>query len=132
MSDNKLLLHVLKKIRDTKQTREYGICGEVIHRLKKWYMVGHGFSDKGPNYSERCEAVTRVQTVLYKLMVQWPGGWYSEDDRYPVEGNEEKFGEALEAGLLWENRRRLELLGWLIKELENDAKQSQSSSQSSH
>ena len=118
MSDSKLLLHILKKVRSTKQTRAYGICGEVIHSLKKYYMVGHGFSDKGPNYSERCEAVTRVQTVLYKLMVQWPGGWYGEDDRYPVEGNEEKFSEALEAGLLWENQRRLELLDWLIKELE--------------
>ena len=120
MSDNKLLLHILKKVRDTKQTRAYGICGEVIHSLKKYYMVGRGFSDKEPNYSERCGAVTRVQTVLYKLMVQWPGGWYGEDDRYPVEGNKEKFGEALEAGLLWENQRRLELLDWLIKELEDE------------
>ena len=118
MSDSKLLLHVLKEIRDTNKEKKYGICGEVIHSLKKYYMVGHGFSDKGPNYSERCKAVTRVQTVLYKLMVQWPGGWYGEDDRYPVEGNKEKFGEALEAGLLWENQRRLELLDWLIKELE--------------
>lgn len=119
MSDSKLLLHILKKIRDTQQARTYGICGEVIKRLRKYYMVGRGFSDKGPNYSERCDAVVRVQTVLYKLMVQWPQGMHSEDDRYPVEGNEHKFGEALEAGCLWENHRRIALLNWLIKELEN-------------
>ena len=132
MSDNKPLLHILKKIRDTNKKKKYGICGEVIRRLKKWYMVGHGFSDKSPNYSERCEAVTRVQTVLYKLMVQWPGGWYSEDDRYPVEGDMHRFDEALRAGLLWENPRRHELLNWLIKELEHDTEQSQSSSQSNN
>lgn len=119
MSDNKLLLHVLKKVRDTKQTRVYGICGEVFRRLKKYYMVGRGFSDKGPHYKERCDAVTRVQTVLYKLMVQWPNGWYSEDDRYPVEGSMCKFDEAHDTETLWSNPRRHELLDWLIKELEN-------------
>lgn len=119
MSDNKLLLHVLRTVRDTHKEKKYGICGEVIRRLKKWYMVGRGFSDKGPHYKERCDAVTRVQTALYKLMVQWPDGWYSEDDRYPIEGNRQGFDEALEAGLLWQNPRRHELLHWLIKELEN-------------
>ena len=118
MSDTRLLLHILKKVRDTKQKRKYGICGEVMHRLKKYYMVSSEFSNKGPSYPARCKAVTRVQTVLYKQMVQWPGGWYSEDDRYPVEGNEEKFSEALDAGALWENHRRIALLDWLIKELE--------------
>lgn len=119
MSDNKLLLHILKKIRDTQQARTYGICGEVIKRLKKYYMVGRGFSDKGPNYSERCDAVVRVQTALYRLMVRWPEGFYSEDDRYPVEGNGRRFEVALEAGELWSNPRRITLLNWLIKELEN-------------
>lgn len=74
--------------------------------------------EQNPDYEERCDAVVRMQTTLYKLMVKWPQGMFSEDDRYPVEGNEEKFREALEAGLLWENQRRLELLDWLIKEFE--------------
>ena len=119
MSDSKLLLHILKKVRDTQQKREYGVCGEVQKRIKKYYMVGRNFSNKIPDYEERCDAVVRMQTTLYKLMVKWPQGMFSEDDRYPVEGNEEKFGEALEAGCLWENARRIELLNWLIKELEH-------------
>lgn len=125
MSDNKLLLHILRTVRDTKQKRKYGICGEVMHRLKKWYMVGRGISTKSHNYSERCDAVVRVQTELYKLMVQWPSGWYSEDDRYPVEGNGRRFEVALEEGRLWENERRIALLNWLIKELENGTAGSQ-------
>lgn len=81
MSDNKLLLHVLRTVRDTHKEKKCG--GEVIRRLKKWYMVGRGFSDK-----ERCD----------------------ESANSPIEG---------EAGLLWQNPRRHELLHWLIKELEN-------------
>ena len=119
MSDNKLLLHILKKIRDTQQARTYGICGEVQKRLKKYYMVGRGFSDKGPHYQERCDAVARVQTTMYKLMVQWPNRRISEDDRYPVEGDGRRFEVAMEAGELWSNPRRIALLNWLIKELEN-------------
>lgn len=119
MSDNKLLLHILKKVRDTQQKREYGICGEVQKRLKKYYMVGRGFSDKGPDYPKRCNAVVREQGILGQLMLKWPDGLHSEDNRYPVEGNGRRFEVAMEAGELWSNPRRIALLNWLIKELEN-------------
>ena len=118
MSDSKLLLHILKKIRDTKQTRAYGICGEVHKRLQKYYMVGREFSNKGPNYSERCNAVIRAQGALGRLIAKWPDGLYNEDNRYPIEGSKYKFRIALEAGELWNDQRRHELLNWLIKELE--------------
>lgn len=82
MSDKKLLMHVLRTVRDTHKEKKYGICGEVMHRLKKYYMVSSEFSNKGPSYPARCKAVTRVQTVLYKRMVKWPNGWFGGDDRY--------------------------------------------------
>ena len=82
-------LEALKKIRD-----DVGICGNV-------------------------EETTPYE--LKELMVEWPANaakLHSLRQNYPVEGSRDGYDAGAEAGTLWENPRRHELLDWLIKELE--------------
>ena len=58
---------------------------------------------------------------LQELMAEWPANaakLHSLRQNYPVEGSGNEYEADSEAGTLWENPRRHELLDWLIKELE--------------
>ena len=86
-------LEALKKIRDY-----VGICGNVEELTKE-----------------------TMPYALKVLMVEWPANaakLYSLRQNYPVEGTEDEYELSAEAGTLWDNPRRHELLDWLIKELE--------------
>lgn len=92
-------LEALKKIRDDGPVCDYvGICGNIEELTKE-----------------------TMPYALKELMVEWPANaakLYSLRQNYPVEGTEDEYELSAEAGTLWENPRRHELLDWLIKELE--------------
>lgn len=94
------LLEALKKIRDDGPvSTKYGICGNVIDLA---------------NVKE-CKK-------LDILFLRWPrnkGRTNMMRTSYPVEGHGVGYKRSVEAGELWDNPRRHELLNWLIKELEN-------------
>lgn len=54
---------------------------------------------------------------MYALMERWPGA--SDDEDFPVGGDCEYYQE-VEDGTLWQNPARLELLDWLIDQLEGE------------
>ena len=92
-------LEALKKIRDDGPVRDYvGICGNVEELTKE-----------------------TMPYELKELMVEWPANaakLHSLRQNYPVEGTGDGYEADSEAGTLWDNPRRHELLDWLIKELE--------------
>ena len=92
-------LEALKKIRDYGPVCDcVGICGNV-----------EKLTEESMPYE------------LKELMVEWPGNaakLYSLRQNYPVEGTGDGYEADSEAGTLWDNPRRHELLDWLIKELE--------------
>ena len=93
-------LEALKKIRNDGPVRDYvGICGNVEVLIKE-----------------------TMPYELKELMVEWPGNaakLYLLRQNYPVEGTWDGYEADSEAGTLWQNPRRHELLDWLIKELES-------------
>ena len=93
-------LEALKKIRDDGPVRDYvGICENVEDLTEE-----------------------TLPYELKELMVGWPANaakLHSLRQNYPVEGSRDGYEAGAEAGTLWENPRRHELLDWLIKELEN-------------
>ena len=113
----KILLKALKHVKEDTGQRTSGICGEVFKWLKEYCMV-----NEGENYAERHAAVEATMRELEATMNEWPRGGRRLDHRYPVEGGYYPFMAELMKGTLWNNPLRHELLDWLIKELENDAK----------
>jgi len=92
-------LEALKKIRDDGPVRDYvGICGNVEDLTEE-----------------------TMPYELRELMAEWPANaakLHSLRQKYPVEGAGGGYDAGVEAGTLWQNPRRHELLDWLIKELE--------------
>lgn len=114
MNLESLLLKALKQVREDAGKGTAGICGEVFKWLKEYCMVNDNYAEGG-DYEERNAVVEAAMRKLWALTTKWPKGWYSFDDRYPVEGKHSLFEEAKEAGTLWNNPLRHELLDWLIK-----------------
>ena len=112
MNLESLLLKALKQVREDAGKGTSGICGEVFKWLKEYCMVND-------NYEERHSVVEATMRELQAIMNKWPGGGRRLDDRYPVEGSGYKYTLALIEQKLWSNPRRIALLNWLIKELEN-------------
>ena len=86
-------LEALKKIRD-----DVGICGNIEELTKE-----------------------TMPYALKVLMVEWPANaakFRLLRQIYPVEGSGDGYEADSEAGTLWKNPRRHELLDWLIKELD--------------
>lgn len=109
MNLESLLLKALKQVREDAGKGTSGICGEVFKWLKEYCMD-----------EERHSVIEATMRELQAMMNKWPGGGRRLDDRYPVEGSGYKYTIALIEQKLWSNPRRLDLLNWLIKELENE------------
>lgn len=105
------LLTALKKTKEKVALNNKGICGNVkyyIHEITAGlgHCIQHSASDDAS-----CQ--------LRNLMLKWP----KCADRYgdfPIEGRWAGYETEATLGKLWENPLRLELLDWLIKELENE------------
>lgn len=119
METHKALLWALYKVRDNIAKADTGICGEVFKWLKEYCMVNDNYAE-GDNYEERHSVVEATMRELQAIMNKWPGGGRRLDDRYPVEGSGYKYTIAVIEQKLWSNPRRIALLDWLIKELENE------------
>lgn len=119
MNLESLLLKALKQVRKDAGKGTSGICGEVFKWLKEYCMVNDNYAE-GDNYEERRSVVEATMRELQAMMNKWPGGGRRLDDRYPVEGSGYKYTVALIEQKLWSNPRRIALLNWLIKELENE------------
>lgn len=131
METRKALLWALYKVRENIAKANTGICGETFKWLKEYYMVDSNYVTT-PASKERAFKVTEAQDLLWKLNNQWPekiikGNWLN-DWQYPVEGARDEFYKSKELKTLWSNPRRIALLNWLIKELENDTSKGESSS----
>ena len=101
----KMLLAALKRIRDKGPVeKEKGICGNV--RL----LVPRG---------QRAE----IQEKIYCLIQRWPE-YKGLSLVYPVEGSGWLYRESVRLGILWKNPRRIYLLNYMIKELENGCSRS--------
>ena len=103
------LLEALKAVRDKSRDETAGICLNAQIRLRK-------HTDGTLRQAHMEEACSSMQS----LMCRWPE---SKDltGRYPIEGSEPEYAQAMRRKTLWRNPRRIALLEWMIKELENDA-----------
>lgn len=88
------MIEELKRIREHPIRLDQGICGNMRT------LVGD-----------------EVMPRLRALMSQWPKARKCEG--YPVEGSVTEYMNSVRQKTLWENPRRIALLDWLIKELEN-------------
>ena len=92
------LLPVLKQIKTRPPRLDEGICGNLQILLGEIPF---------------CKATTDLRD----LMEKWPET--SGDRIFPVEGKIDMFLVDSYHNKLWDNPRRIALLDWLIKELEN-------------
>lgn len=110
MSD--YLLEALRTLKKFKPAPDNGICLNVqIH-------MGHLLR----NCHNQIEKQTHMGTASYsmrRLLQRWPES-KDTSGRFPVEGCERGYLQDMMRGTLWQNPRRIALLDWMIKELEND------------
>ena len=101
----KMLLAALKRIRDKGPIeKDKGICGNVRLLVPR---------------KQRAE----IQEKIYRLTQRWPDHkGYSLV--YPVEDSGWLYRESVRLGILWKNPRRIYLLNYMIKELENGCSRS--------
>ena len=101
----KMLLASLKRIRDEGPVNiDYGICGNVRLLVPR---------------KQRAE----IQDKIYSLTQRWPE-YKGTCLVYPVEGSGWLYRESVKLGILWKNPRRIYLLNYMIKELENECSRS--------
>ena len=101
----KMLLAALKRIRDKGPVeKDKGICGNVRLLVRR---------------KQRAE----IQDKIYCLIQRWPE-YKGTCLVYPVEGSGWLYRESVKLGILWKNPRRIYLLNYMIKELENECSQS--------
>ena len=101
----KMLLAALKRIRDKGPIeKEKGICGNVRLLVPR---------------KQRKE----IQDKIYCLTQRWPE-YKGPSLVYPVEGSGWLYRESARLGILWKNPRRIYLLNYMIKELENECSRS--------
>lgn len=101
----KMLLAALKRIRDNGPTNtDCGICGNVHAMVPR---------------KQRAE----IQEKIYNLVQRWPE-YKGNTLVYPVEGSGRLYHESAKLGILWKNARRIYLLNYMIKELENECSRS--------
>ena len=100
-----LLLAALKRIRDEGPIeKDKGICGNVRLLVPR---------------KQRAE----IQDKIYCLTQRWPE-YKGTCLVYPVEGSGWLYRESVRLGILWKNPRRIYLLNYMIKELENECSRS--------
>lgn len=105
---NRLLLDALRYIRDVGPIhRHVGICSNVREVLKR---IG------GPEINLYGSA---VMYRMHQMFETWPRAAVPNAWHYPVCGRKEYDMESW-VGTLWTNPRRIELLNWLIVQLENE------------
>ena len=98
----KMLLAALKRIRDKGPIeKEKGICGNVRLLVPR---------------KQRAE----IQEKIYCLIQRWP----EYKGLSLVEGSGWLYRESVRLGILWKNPRRIYLLNYMIKELENECSRS--------
>ena len=96
------LLEALRAIRDEGPNPNYGVCNEVFTRLDFFDMVD----------------TTLTMQKLHNLFRAFLN-WTTPEVRYPVGGPVE-YGEEQNAGTLWKNPRRHELLHFCINRLDQE------------
>lgn len=99
----RILLEALRRIRDEgAPIRSGGICRNAAILMKR-HNEDRYFDNE--------------HRLLYELVSQCPAltNWWP----FPVEGAADFYNDQ-EAGTLWQNPRRIELLNWLIVQLENE------------
>lgn len=94
------MIKELKRIREHPIRLDQGICGNLRT------LVGD-------------EKWRETSMHLRGLMDKWPET--SGDRFYPVEGSGATYLSSARHRTLWQSPRRIALLDWLIKELENEA-----------
>ena len=101
----KMLLAALKRIRDNGPVeKSKGICGNVRLLVPR---------------KQRAE----IQEKIFCLTQRWPE--YKERSLvYPIEGSGWLYRESVRLNILWKNPRRIYLLNYMIKELENGCSRS--------
>ena len=101
----KMLLAALKRIRDNGPVeKSKGICGNVRLLVPRKQRV-------------------EIQDKLYSLTQRWPE-YKGTGLVYPVEGSGWLYRESVRLNILWKNSRRIYLLNYMIKELENESSRS--------
>lgn len=95
------LLQILKQLKEQPAHLDMGICGnvrELSPDTEAWVVNGK---------------------LLRSLLGKWPDKAENHHhDHYPVEGSCVEYLIDSQQAILWRNPRRIALLDWLIKELE--------------
>lgn len=106
------LLDALKAIKKDPPEKNYGICANV-----GWLV----FDATAPIIGSDLRQAHREEAdrVMCRLLARWPDA-AGLDANYPVEGLRYEYMVSQRDGTVWQNPRRIALLDWMIKELENE------------
>lgn len=110
----KYALQAAIDLRDKPETRDNhaGLCSQLTSAVVRLYRQNHG--------GEVSARWSVVNDFVSDAVLEWPDAKYDAmdfDNQYPVSGFKEFITEC-ETGTIWQNPRRLELLNWLITQLE--------------
>lgn len=112
---NTALMNALQRVQMAEH-RHSGICGEVRVQLDQHFKVDTIY--------DNAEYVLDCLQMLRNMIGKWLVLQDCEPDahavNYPIEGTRYRFLAAKDAGLLWADKRRIELLGWLVKEFTDE------------